>query len=129
MKTNSIYQTSKLVLLLMFLFGYTISALSQEIKPYLQSPTTHSVWVTWKSSKSIKPIVKLGTDADSLFTVFTGEAEQLGEDYFWNKVKLDKLTPATAYYYQVENAKRVATLNIGGSATTNVCFVVKGKDK
>jgi len=26
--------------------------------------------------------------------------------------------------YQVPNAKRVATLNIGGSATTNVCFIV-----
>ena len=26
--------------------------------------------------------------------------------------------------YQVENAKRVATLNIGGSGTTSVCFVV-----
>lgn len=30
----------------------------------------------------------------------------------------------TAGDYQVENAKTAATLNIGGSATTNVCFVV-----
>jgi len=30
----------------------------------------------------------------------------------------------TAGDYQVENAKRVATLNIGGSGTTSVCFVV-----
>jgi acetyl-CoA C-acetyltransferase len=32
--------------------------------------------------------------------------------------------------YQIDNARRVATLNIGGSATTNVCFIVgKQKDK
>jgi acetyl-CoA C-acetyltransferase len=30
----------------------------------------------------------------------------------------------TAGDYQVEGAKRVATLNIGGSGTTSVCFVV-----
>jgi acetyl-CoA C-acetyltransferase len=30
----------------------------------------------------------------------------------------------TAGDYQVPGAKRVATLNIGGSATTNVCFIV-----
>ena len=36
-----------------------------------------------------------------------------------------KQVTGTAGEYQVENAKRVATLNIGGSATTNVCFVVE----
>ena len=35
-----------------------------------------------------------------------------------------KQIAGTADDYQVENAKRVATLNIGGTATTNVCFVV-----
>ncbi len=30
----------------------------------------------------------------------------------------------TAGDYQVEGAKRIATLNIGGSGTTSVCFVV-----
>jgi acetyl-CoA C-acetyltransferase len=29
--------------------------------------------------------------------------------------------------YQVEGAQRVATLNIGGTATTNVCFVISSK--
>ena len=36
-----------------------------------------------------------------------------------------KQLTGTAGDYQVENAKRVATLNIGGSATTNVCFIVE----
>ena len=35
-----------------------------------------------------------------------------------------KLTTGTAGEYQVPNAKRVATLNIGGSATTNVVHIV-----
>lgn len=35
-----------------------------------------------------------------------------------------KQCTGTAGEYQVENAKRVATLNIGGSATTNVVFIV-----
>jgi acetyl-CoA C-acetyltransferase len=30
--------------------------------------------------------------------------------------------------YQVEGARRVATLNIGGSATTTVCFIVERED-
>jgi acetyl-CoA C-acetyltransferase len=35
-----------------------------------------------------------------------------------------KQVTGTCGDYQVENAKRVATLNIGGSGTTSVCFVV-----
>ncbi|MCI0498739.1 MAG: acetyl-CoA acetyltransferase [Planctomycetales bacterium] len=35
-----------------------------------------------------------------------------------------KQVTGTAGEYQVKNARRVATLNIGGSATTNVCFIV-----
>lgn len=36
-----------------------------------------------------------------------------------------KQVTGTAGNYQVDDARRVATLNIGGSATTNVCFVVE----
>jgi acetyl-CoA C-acetyltransferase len=35
-----------------------------------------------------------------------------------------KQVTETAGDYQVAGAKKVATLNIGGTATTNVCFVV-----
>jgi len=35
-----------------------------------------------------------------------------------------KQVTGSAGEYQVEGAKRVATLNIGGSGTTSVCFVV-----
>jgi acetyl-CoA C-acetyltransferase len=36
-----------------------------------------------------------------------------------------KQVTGTAGDTQVENARRVATLNIGGTATTNVCFVIE----
>ncbi|MHC4962708.1 MAG: thiolase C-terminal domain-containing protein, partial [Planctomycetota bacterium] len=36
-----------------------------------------------------------------------------------------KQVTSTAGDTQVENARRVATLNIGGTATTNVCFVIE----
>jgi acetyl-CoA C-acetyltransferase len=36
-----------------------------------------------------------------------------------------KQVTGTAGDYQVKDAKRVATLNIGGSATTNVCCVIE----
>jgi acetyl-CoA C-acetyltransferase len=39
-----------------------------------------------------------------------------------------KQVAGTAGKYQVPNAKRVATLNIGGSATTNVCFIIGTND-
>ncbi len=35
-----------------------------------------------------------------------------------------KQAAGTAGNYQVTNAKKIATLNIGGTATTNVCFIV-----
>ena len=35
-----------------------------------------------------------------------------------------KQVTGTAGDYQVDGAKKVATLNIGGTATTNVCFIV-----
>jgi acetyl-CoA C-acetyltransferase len=35
-----------------------------------------------------------------------------------------KQVTETAGDYQVPDAKKIATLNIGGTATTNVCFVV-----
>jgi len=35
-----------------------------------------------------------------------------------------KQVTETAQDYQVPDAKKVATLNIGGTATTNVCFVI-----
>jgi len=35
-----------------------------------------------------------------------------------------KQVTETAGDYQVGGAKKVATLNIGGTATTNVCFVI-----
>ncbi|MHC5163262.1 MAG: acetyl-CoA acetyltransferase [Planctomycetota bacterium] len=36
-----------------------------------------------------------------------------------------KQITGTAGDYQIENASRIATLNIGGTATTNVCFIVE----
>jgi acetyl-CoA C-acetyltransferase len=36
-----------------------------------------------------------------------------------------KQVTGTAGSYQVENAQRFATLNVGGSATTTVSFVVE----
>ena len=36
-----------------------------------------------------------------------------------------KQVTGTAGDYQIENAKRVATLNIGGTATTNVCCIIE----
>ena len=35
-----------------------------------------------------------------------------------------KQVSGTADFYQVEGAKKVATLNIGGTGTTNVVFIV-----
>ncbi len=35
-----------------------------------------------------------------------------------------KQVTGTAGDYQVPNARKVATLNIGGTATTNACFIV-----
>lgn len=70
-------------------------------KPYLQSVTSSSIWVSWKSDKAGTPVVLYGTDAENLSLRKEGSYEQLSDSYFWNSVQLTGLEAETFYYYKV----------------------------
>ena len=70
-------------------------------KPYLQSVTSSSIWISWKSDKAGTPGVLYGTDAENLSSRKEGSYEQLSDSYFWNSVQLTGLEAETFYYYKV----------------------------
>lgn len=70
-------------------------------KPYLQSVTSSSIWISWKSDKAGTPVVLYGTDAENLSFRKEGSYEQLSDSYFWNSVQLTGLEAETFYYYKV----------------------------
>lgn len=70
-------------------------------KPYLQSVTSSSIWISWKSDKAGIPVVLYGTDAENLSFRKEGSYEQLSDSYFWNSVQLTGLEAETFYYYKV----------------------------
>lgn len=84
---------------LLFLTPVWLSA--QDLKPYLQTPTENSIWVTWKTGADSESIVEYGLSADDLDQTASGQAEALASDYFWHQTKLENLSPNTAYYYRV----------------------------
>lgn len=76
---------------------------SDMTKPYLQTATSNSIWVSWKTSFNDSPIVKFGTSADNLDNEIEGTVNDMsadGQPYFWNSVHLTGLKPNTIYYYQ-----------------------------
>lgn len=82
---------------------------SEMTKPYLQSATSSSVWITWKTDFENTPVVHFGTSAQELSRQQEGSADNLSGDaknYFWNSVQLTGLEPNTLYYYQVESDGR-----------------------
>jgi hypothetical protein len=71
---------------------------SSDIKPYLQSPTTNSICISWNSFDNASTLVEYGTT--SLLGSFTsGTFEDIGANR-WHTVKLIGLTPDTHYYYR-----------------------------
>lgn len=79
---------------------------AQNLKPYLQSPTPTSIWVTWKTESNMESLVTYGTDTLNLSYSKTGTCQVLtGEgydsNYFYHSVKLTDLEPEHYYYYRV----------------------------
>ncbi|MGL4411600.1 MAG: fibronectin type III domain-containing protein [Bacteroidales bacterium] len=77
-------------------------------KPYLQTATSNSIWINWKTNFNNSPIVRYGSDEDNLDMTQQGTTNSLSDSYFWNSVQLQGLEPNQAYYYQVESEGRVS---------------------
>ncbi|MFH2142388.1 MAG: fibronectin type III domain-containing protein [Bacteroidota bacterium] len=71
---------------------------STSIKPYLQTPTPNSMYISWNSYNSLSTVVEYGT-TPSLGNLTSGSYENISTNR-WHTVKLTGLQPGTRYYYR-----------------------------
>jgi len=88
---------------------------AQNIKPYLQSPTPSSVWITWKTDSITQSVVSYGPDSISLHYADTGTCQILtgvGYDssYYYHSVKLSGLEPDQYYYYRAWSGTQTSAI-------------------
>ncbi|MFH0866381.1 MAG: T9SS type A sorting domain-containing protein [Bacteroidota bacterium] len=72
------------------------------INPYLQTPTTNSIYINWNSYDNASTIVQYGT-MPSFGSSTSGSYEDIGifpTINRWHTVKLTNLLPDTRYYYR-----------------------------
>ncbi len=82
------------------------SLTGQVIKPYLQSPSDTSVWISWKTSSNPESKVIYGNDSTALQIQVTGHCEILSDagypnNYYYHSVHLTDLVPNHYYYYRI----------------------------
>lgn len=116
-----------LLLLFASMYGY-----AQVQNPYLQTPTSNSIWVTWQTDLGTESIVEYGSSSTNLNQTVTGTHDAINSNWIWHKVQLTGLAPNTAYYYRVKTGsqigpiKRFKTQPIEGTNTGHYRFIVMG---
>lgn len=98
----------KKTIIIVVILGWAtgIQVFSQDIVPYLQTPTESSIWITWKTSSGTQSLVQYGTDSSLLELSISGSTEILEDpeysgDYYYHSVHLKNLQASTFYYYKV----------------------------
>lgn len=109
MKLHSVIKS----IIIIALFSFAVISSHAEIIPYLQTPTSTSIWVSWKTHVDGNSKVYYGTNEANLNMEATGTTDQLfdtgySQDFFWHLVKLSGLQPNTKYYYKVETGSDVS---------------------
>ncbi len=79
---------------------------SEMTKPYLQTITSNSVWITWKTSYEGESIVEYGESLTD--NINYGTSEELSSKYYWHSVELTNLSPETSYNYRVKTGDNIS---------------------
>ena len=133
----------KKIYLALMLLCYTLSSISQNLDPYLQSVTPTSIYVSWKTSSNPETIVEYGTDASNLDVTVTGNTNIFTDsgypgNYFYHSAKLINLSPNTQYYYQIRTGSDTSEImsfktlpNPGEAATADghIRFLIMGDNQ
>ena len=82
-----------------FCLCYSLRA--QTLKPYLQSATDHSVWISWRTAAGTESTVQWGASPDALTQTASGSTHTFAANYLWHSVKITGLEANTPYYYKV----------------------------
>lgn len=91
--------------ILIILLGW--KGFSQTLNPYLQSATSNSIYVNWKTSSNTESIVEFGSSPTELTNTATGATQILSDvgypnNYYYHTVKITGLEPNTKYYYKAK---------------------------
>ena len=122
----------KFLILIAVMAHLSISRAFAQIEPYLSSPTSTSIWISWKTTTDIESTVEYGLTAENLNMSANGSSESLAGNYKWHTIKLSNLMPATPYYYrtvsgeQVSEIHRFKTQNTEGTNTGHYRFAIIG---
>ncbi|HSH64505.1 MAG TPA: metallophosphoesterase family protein, partial [Bacteroidia bacterium] len=133
--------TTCLNFILIFLTPFFLK--SQTVYPYLQSASSNSIFISWKTSSDMQSLVELGTDSASLNISVNGSTQVLTDtgfpnNYFYHTVKLSNLTANTRYYYKVTSGTFTSsvcsfkTLPLPGNAATadgHIRFLIMGDNE
>ena len=114
------------------LVAFICSFANAQMKPYLQTPTSNSIWVTWQTTSGSESTVQYGTSASNLNNTVSGASDAITGSWIWHKVKLTGLTPDTPYYYRVKTGSttsstfRFRTQPVDGHTTGHYRFIILG---
>ncbi len=75
-------------------------------KPYLQTVTSTSIWICWKTDFDADSKVYYGENPSDLSKEVSGTNEALSSSYFWHSVQLTGLEPNTLYSYKVKSGNK-----------------------
>lgn len=116
---------------------------AQTLFPYLQAPTSNSIYVNWKTESNPESIVQYGTAANALTSTVTGSNQVFSDtgynaNYFYHTAKITGLTPNTKYYYRVKTGTALSevysfkTMPLAGQPATqdgHLRFLVLGDNQ
>lgn len=131
----------KIYILLLLFAGWMGKA--QTLSPYLQAPTSNSIYVNWKTESNPESIVEYGSTPTALTNSVTGTNSIFTDtgypsNYYYHSVKVTGLTPNTKYYYRVKTGTSTSqtmsfkTLPLPGQAATadgHLRFLVLGDNQ
>lgn len=131
----------RIYLLLLCLTG--LMAKAQTLFPYLQAPTSSSIYVNWKTESNPQSVVEYGLTPTTLTNTVNGTNQIFSDtgynnNYYYHTVKVQGLTPNTKYYYRVKTGTNVSEVYsfktmplVGQAATTDghLRFLVLGDNQ
>ena len=115
------------LLLALVCFGVSASPV-----PYLQSPTSDSMWVTWKTDGGEQSVVEFGLNENNLIQQVKGSHQVLATNYYYHAVQLTSLQPDTRYFYRVKTGDisssvySFKTLPVAGKSDGHIRVLVMG---
>jgi Purple acid Phosphatase, N-terminal domain/Calcineurin-like phosphoesterase/FlgD Ig-like domain len=116
-------------------YGHIVSGPpSNNMLPYLQSPTATSIHIGWHSAESTGSVVEYGLD-ENLGSQTTGTSAALDPTTIWHHVLLNNLSPDTSYYYRClsgdeeSEMHRFTTQPANDSSDMHVRFMVYGDNR